>query len=181
VPVTRFLMLFTLCFPVLVVLAEPPQPKKEAEVHLTPGPKASPELVAAVMKADADFFKAMFDTCDIETVRTHVTDDFEFFHDKSGLVDTSGAQFVKDVEDKCKRQEEGVDFLSRRELVPESVRVYAINNYGALMTGVHRFYAISKGKPDRLTEVSQFTIVWKEDNGQWRMSRGLSYDHQLAE
>lgn len=49
----------------------------------------------------------------------------------------------------------------------------------ALETGTHRFYAIQKGKPDRLTETGQFTQVWKEENGQWRLA--LSYDHQLAE
>ena len=42
-------------------------------------------------------------------------------------------------------------------------------------------YVSARGTMKVLTEVSQFTIVWKEENGQWRMSRALSYDHQLAE
>jgi hypothetical protein len=83
--------------------------------------------------------------------------------------------------DKCKRQEEGVDFLSTRKLVPETMKVYPLNNYGAIQTGAHRFYAIQKGKPARLTETAQFTQVWKEENGQWRLARVLSYDHQLAQ
>jgi hypothetical protein len=50
------------------------------------------------------------------------------------------------------------------------VKVYPINNYGAIETGTHRFYAVSKGKPNRLTEVAQFTHVWKEEtaSGAWR-------------
>src|SRR5512138_2677231 len=100
------------------------EPKREAEVHLTPGAKARPGLKEEILKADAEFFKAFFDTCDIETVRRYVTDDFEMFHDKGGRVSTSGADFVKSAQDKCKRQEEGVDFLSARRLIPETVMVY---------------------------------------------------------
>jgi hypothetical protein len=163
-----------LCLPAVVFAAEPP-------VNLTPGAKARPGLREEILKADAEFFKAFFDTCDVATVRRYVTDDFEMFHDKGGRVSTSGAEFVKTTQEKCQRQADGVDFLSARKLIPETVKVYPINNYGAIETGTHRFYAIQKGKPDRLTETAQFTQVWKEENGQWRLARVLSYDHQLAE
>jgi ketosteroid isomerase-like protein len=158
-----------------------PVPAKEAEVNLTPGAIARPGLEDEIRAADAEFFKAFFDTCDVETVRRHVTDDFEMFHDKGGRVVTSGAGFVQDLVDKCRRQAEGSDFLSTRKLVPDSLKVYAINNYGAIETGVHEFYAVKAGAPDRLTETGQFTIVWKEENGQWRAARALSYDHVLAQ
>lgn len=158
-----------------------PAPAKDAEVNLTPGAVARPGLADEIRAADAEFFKAFFDTCDVETVHRYVTDDFEMFHDKGGRVVTSGAGFVQDTVDKCKRQAEGTDFLSTRKLVPESFKVYAINNYGAIETGVHRFYAVKAGAPDRLTETGQFTIVWKEENGQWKAARALSYDHVLAQ
>jgi len=168
----------TLC---LAAESQPPSPEKEAEVHLTPGAVARPGLFEDVLKADAALFKAFFDDCDVEAVRRLVTDDFEFFHDKDGRSITSGEQFVTITREKCQRQRDGIDFLSTRELVPESVKVYPINNYGAIETGMHRFYAVSKGKPNRLTEVAQFTHVWKEENGQWRLARVLSYDHKLAD
>jgi uncharacterized protein DUF4440 len=178
-------VMLAMLFSVSVVCsaAEPqrPEPKRDAEVNLTPGAKARPGLYEEILAADAEFFKAFFDTCDIETVRRSVTDDFEMFHDKGGRVSTSGAEFVKAAQDKCKRQEEGVDFLSTRKLVTETMKVYPLNNYGAIETGTHRFYAIQKGKPDRLTETAQFTQVWKEENGHWRLARVLSYDHQLAQ
>jgi len=153
----------------------------EAPVNLTAGPKATQALYDGLLKADAEFFAAVFDTCDIATVRRYVTDDFEFFHDKGGLVYTSGAAFVRGIEEKCQRQRDGVDFLSRRELVKESMQVYPLDNYGAVQTGTHRFFAISSDKPDRLTEVAQFTQVWKDEGGQWRLARVLSYDHRLAD
>jgi ketosteroid isomerase-like protein len=158
-----------------------PEPKKEAAINLTPGAVARPGLHEEILRADAEFFKAFFDTCDVETVRRYIADDFEMFHDKGGLVSTSGADFVKDTQEKCKRQAEGTDFLSTRKLVPETMKVYALNNYGAIQTGTHRFYAVQKGKPDRLTETGQLTHVWKEEKGQWKLARVLSYDHVLAQ
>jgi hypothetical protein len=157
------------------------EPKKEAAVNLTPGAVARPGLYEEILKADAEFFRAFFDTCDIETVRRYIADDFEMFHDKGGRVSTSGEAFVKETQEKCERQAEGTDFLSTRKLLPETLKVYPINNYGAIASGTHRFYAIKKGEPDRLTETALFTAVWKEESGQWKLARALSYDHQLAE
>jgi hypothetical protein len=49
------------------------------------------------------------------------------FHDKGGR-DHLRRGFIKAAQDKCKRQADGVDFLSTRKLVPESMKVYPINN-----------------------------------------------------
>jgi ketosteroid isomerase-like protein len=159
---------------------ERPKPATDAPVNLTPGAVARPGLADEIRAADAAFFKAFFDTCDIEAVRRSLTGDFEMFHDKGGRVATSGAQFVKDTEDKCRRQAEGSDFLSTRRLVPGTMKVFAINNYGAISTGAHEFFAVKAGEPDRLTETGQFTIVWKEEEGRWKLARALSFDHVLA-
>ena len=162
---------------------EPPRPPpaKDAPVNLTPGAAARPGLAEEIQAADAAFFKAFFDTCDIETVRGYLTDDFEMFHDKDGRVAASGAEFVKATEDKCRRQADGTDFLSTRRLVPATLRVYPVNNYGAIATGTHEFFAVKAGEPDRLTETGQFTIVWKEEDGRWKLARALSFDHVLAQ
>jgi ketosteroid isomerase-like protein len=157
-----------------------PQPAKEAAVNLTPGAVARPGLAEEIRAADAEFFKAFFDTCDIATVRRYLTDDFEMFHDKGGRVAASGAEFVKTTEDKCRRQAEGSDFLSTRKLLPDTFEVHAINGYGAISTGSHEFFAVKAGAPDRLTETGRFTLVWKEENGQWKLARALSFDHVLA-
>lgn len=156
------------------------EPKQEAPVNLTPGATARPGLVDEIRQADADFFRAFFDTCDLEVVRRYVADDFEMIHDKDGFVSRSGADFVKVTQDKCKRQADGVDFLSTRKLVPESLKVYPIQDDGAIEVGTHTFYAVKAGEPDRLTETGQFTHFWKQEDGQWKLSRVLSYDHVLA-
>lgn len=152
-----------------------------ANVNLTAGPERTQALHDAIARADAAFFAAFFDSCDVDAVAAMVSDDFEFFHDKGGLTATSGAQFVEVMKGKCARQTSGEDFLSRRELVPESLEVYPLANYGAVQVGVHRFYAIVAGQPDRLTETARFTQVWKQEGETWKLARVLSYDHRLAE
>ena len=158
----------------------PLTPAQDAPVNLTPGATARPGLAEEIRQADAEFFRAFFDTCDVDTVRRYIADDFEMIHDKGGIVATSGAQFVQETVDKCKRQAEGTDFLSTRKLVPDTLKVYPIQQDGAIATGTHTFYAVKAGEPDRLTETGQFTTFWKQVDGQWKMMRALSYDHVLA-
>ena len=159
----------------------PLAPAQDAPVNLTPGAMARPGLAEEIRRADAEFFRAFFDTCDVDTVRRYIADDFEMIHDKGGIVATSGAQFVQETVDKCKRQAEGTDFLSTRKLVPDTLKVYPIQQDGAIATGTHTFYAVKAGEPDRLTETGQFTTFWKQVDGQWKMMRALSYDHVLAQ
>ena len=60
----------------------------------------------------------------------------------------------------------GVDFRARRQLVPGTLPVYALANYGAVEAGRHNFHAIEDGKPGRMTELAQFLRIWKNDHSQ---------------
>jgi hypothetical protein len=110
-----------------------------------------------------------------------VTDDFEMFHDKNGYMTKSGKEFLDGIKGTCARQKTGEDYRARRELVPGTLKVYPLNDYGAIETGVHRFYQLLPGKPEKLVEVSQFTHVWKKEDGVWKLARALSYDHRLTD
>jgi hypothetical protein len=151
------------------------------KINLTPGPSVSQELIDDIVACDHAFFEAVFITGDLEIIGEFITEDFEFYHDKGGLTATSRAQFVEIMRTSHERQQQGVDFRARRELDKDSLTVYPLNHYGAIQVGIHRFYALVEGKEYQLTETSRFTHVWKEEEGKWRMSRVLSYDHQLAE
>jgi hypothetical protein len=107
-----------------------------------------------------------------------VADDFEFVHDKWGR--SARPQFLDAITLGCQRQKAGTDFKARRELVPGTMSVHLINNYGALQMGTHRFFAVREGQKDRLTETGRFIHLWKLDNGTWTLARAISYDHQLA-
>lgn len=143
-------------------------------------PPAPPEMVATLKARDATFFAAFFDRCDVAAVRAMLTDDMEFFHDKGGQVANSGDAFAADLKGHCERLKTGEDFASRRELVPGSVTVFVINNYGAMTMGEHRFFKLTPGRPDEQTETGRFIIVWKNDDGVWKMARVISYDHHLT-
>ncbi|HUQ27621.1 MAG TPA: nuclear transport factor 2 family protein [Usitatibacter sp.] len=145
------------------------------------GPAPTQALADEVMAADKALFGAVFDTCDTATLARMVTDDFEMYHDKGGLTSTSGAQFVKDIAGMCARQKTGEDYRSRRELVASSLKVYPLNNYGAIEVGEHRFYKLTPGKPEQLVEISLFTQVWKKEPSGWKLARVLSYDHRLTD
>ncbi len=147
----------------------------------TAGPVATKELFNEIAEKDRMLFDAVFNTCNVQALAGLVTDDFEMFHDKGGLVATSGAQFVESIRGMCERQKTGEDYRARRELVEGSLEVYPLNNYGAVEVGVHRFYKKTKGQPDKLVEIAKFTQVWKKDASGWKLARVLSYDHKLTE
>ena len=146
----------------------------------TAGPAPTQQLTDEIAAADAKFFSAFFDRCDLDTLRSMLTDDFEMFHDKGGRTAASPKEMLSGLAGTCARQKTGEDYRARRELVAGSLKVYPLNNYGAIEIGEHRFYQLLPGKPEKLVEVSQFTQIWKKDGELWKLARVLSYDHKLT-
>ena len=157
---------------VLVVCTTP-------EVHAQGGfiPPASPELIATILQKDRELFDAVFKVCNPVALAPLVADDFEFYHDKWGQVADSGSQWVQSVAGMCERQRLGTDYRARRELDSAST-VYPMKTYGAIHMGVHRFYKLLPDGKEQLVEISRFTNLWKNENGAWKLTRVLSYDHR---
>ncbi len=147
----------------------------------TAGPVPTQALTDEVKAADAALFSAFFDRCDIPALSKMLTDDFEMIHDKGGRIAGSKAEMIANSEKICARQKTGEDYRARRELVVESLKVYPVNNYGAIEIGEHRFYQLLPGKPEKLVEVALFTHVWKQEADGWKLTRVLSYDHRLTD
>jgi Domain of unknown function (DUF4440) len=141
-------------------------------------PPASKELIATILQKDKELFDAVFERCDTVALSAWIAEDFEFYHDKSGHAFNSGSQWIKAVGEMCERQKAGTDYRARRELDTASVKVYPVNNYGAIHTGLHRFYKKLEGGKEQLVEVSLFTNLWKNENGAWKLTRVLSFDHR---
>ena len=78
-------------------------------------------------------------------------------------------------------EQTGEDYRARREIVPGSLKVYPLNNYGAVEVGEHRFYQLLPGQPEKLVEISLFTQVWKKEDSGWKLTRVLSYGHRLTD
>jgi hypothetical protein len=170
-----------LLVPFATALAASPDPAPpQAPIHLTPGAVATPEMVKALEEKDRELFDAAFG-CKPDTLAPMVAGDFEFIHDKHGMTATSGAQFIASIRDMCEGQKTGRNFRARRELVPGTMTTHALNNFGAMQMGTHRFYALQPGQPDQLTETGRFIHVWKLDDGKWKLARVISYEHVLAQ
>lgn len=156
-----------------------PLSRKIRLVEPNPAPVATKELFDELAERDRKLYDIVFKTCDLEALRGLVADDFEMYHDKSGMVAKSGSQFVMNIRDLCDRRMWGEDYPARRELVADTLEVYPLNGYGAIQTGVHRFYREGGAQP---VEVSRFTHIWKKDaGGEWQLARAMSYDHKLTE
>jgi hypothetical protein len=135
-------------------------------------------LYKTILSKDSLLFNIGFNTCDISQFEKLLSTNFEFFHDKSGISDRK--QFLLDLKNGlCKSPE---TYQSRRELIPESVKVFPLYDngelYGAIQYGEHRFYEKMDGKPEQFGSTAKFTHVWIIEDGKWKLKSGLSYDHQ---
>ncbi|MCL1634283.1 DUF4440 domain-containing protein [Luteimonas sp. SX5] len=126
----------------------------------------------AVRAADARYWQA-YNACDIRTMGSLLTDDVEFYHDKTGLTATKAAVLDSLRKGPCA----GPDMRLRREAVGDSIRFHPLAGGFALLSGAHRFYVRRDGQPERLDGQAEFTNVWQSIDGQWRMRRILSYAH----
>ncbi len=133
-------------------------------------PAMSGELYDSIAYLDSIFFKA-FNTRDLDKLKTLLSDSLEFYHDLGGV--TNYTQNI----DAFKRTFASERKL-RRELVRGSLEVYPINNYGAVETGIHRFYATEKGQQEQLSSEAKFVQLWQRKNGTWKITRIISYGHQ---
>lgn len=131
---------------------------------------AAKELSDQIASLDEAFFAA-YNACDLGKIETYFTDDVEFYHEKRGVITTRKAVMEVIGKNLCGDKNNKV----RRELVKGSVRIYAIDNYGAMQIGEHRFYLTQKDQPEKLDGVGKFTNLWQKKDGAWKMSRVFSY------
>lgn len=138
----------------------------------------SSELFQILKANDSLLFDVGFNTCDMKTWASLITDDLEFYHDKGGVT-SSKAQLLEEVNNGiCKSD----DFVSRRALIKGSLKVFPMYNegtlYGAIQEGIHRFYEKPKGRTEVEGSIARFTHLWLlQQDGSWKISLVLSYDH----
>jgi hypothetical protein len=132
-------------------------------------------LTETILHLDSLFWQA-YNTCDVDKMATFFTDDMEFYHDKGGLTTTRATLMAVTQKGMCGNS----SLRLRREPVKGSAKVFAMNNYGAVLIGEHVFYILEKGKADRLDGRARFTHIWRFKDNEWKMHRVLSYDHGPA-
>jgi hypothetical protein len=130
----------------------------------------SGELYDSIAYLDSIFFNA-FNIKNLDKMEAFLSDNLEFYHDLGGVTNYSQniEAFKKTFESERKL---------RRELVKGSLEVYPIKDYGAIETGIHRFYATEQGQQEKLSSEAKFVHVWQKKNGVWKITRIISYGHQ---
>jgi ketosteroid isomerase-like protein len=127
----------------------------------------SAELFKEIERADSIMFQA-FNRQDMATFKAMFTEDLEWFQDNGGLIP------YKTVFENFGNTFRNENKLSR-QLVKGSMEVHPIKDYGAIQIGSHQFRHFENGKEEIGT--FKFLMIWQNKNGQWKISRVVSYDH----
>jgi hypothetical protein len=128
---------------------------------------ATDPLFQTISSLDTALFDA-YNRCDLEKLGTFVSDDLEFYHDKTGLA--VGKQVFLEAIKK------NICGKVHRELVPGTLEVYPLKGFGAVEIGVHRFS--HPGLDDDAGD-AKFVHIWHNKDGVWTVTRVISFDHGM--
>jgi hypothetical protein len=145
----------------LLLLVSRAHAQTNAQSNAQPG-----TLFTTVQSLDTQLFDA-YNHCDLSTLGTMVADDLEFYHDKTGL-SVGKAPFLAAIK-------QNICGKVQRTLVPGSMEVYPLKDYGAVEIGVHRFH--HPQDPENVGE-AKFITLWQNKDGVWKVTRVISYDHE---
>jgi len=123
-------------------------------------------LFQTIQSLDTKLFDA-YNHCDLTTLASLVSEDLEFYHDRTGLA--RGRQsFVDSIKN-------NICGKVSRELVPGTLQVYPMAHFGAVEIGTHRFH--HPGHDDEVGE-AQFIMLWQNEGTAWQITRVISFDHR---
>jgi len=127
----------------------------------------SKNLYKEIAHMDSAVFNA-FNNRNIDQFKNLFAEDLEFYHDKGGLTNYQHTvDFLKTTD--------SLNNHLKRELVKGTLEVYPIPGYGAMEIGEHTFCHLENGKQDCGT--FKFVHIWKKTNGEWKITRVVSYGH----
>ena len=127
------------------------------------------DTVAALDTAVFDAFNHCSEPGQLDKHAGYFAVDVEFYHDNGGV--------TWNREDMIAGTRKHVCGNFRREIVANSLKIYPIKGFGAIAQGSHRFCQFSSGACEGLAD---FTMIWREQNGKWEITRVLSYGHRSA-
>lgn len=128
---------------------------------------AADPLFQTIAALDTQLFDA-YNHCDLEKFGSLLADDLEFYHDLGGL--SRGRQATVDA------VKQNICGKVTRELVPGTLEVYPIHDYGAVEIGVHRFHHPGHEATEGVGE-AKFIHIWQNQSGVWKVTRVISIDH----
>ena len=138
--------------------AAPVEPPQAASLETT---------IAALDDAVFAAFNRCADPAQLQAHARYFAPDVEFYHDTGGVTWTREAMLANTRQHACGHY--------TRSLVPGSLRVSPIKDFGAIATGVHRFCQAGAA---RCEGEADFAMVWRLRDGEWQVTRVLSYGHR---
>jgi hypothetical protein len=127
----------------------------------------SPQLYNEIAHMDSILFGA-FNTQNMTQFKPLFTQDLEWYQDNGGLL--SYKTVFENFENNFKKESK-----LTRNLVKGSLEIHPIKDYGAIETGIHQFKHFENGQQE--TGTFKFMMIWRKENGEWKVSRVISYDH----
>lgn len=132
-----------------------------------PKPLTKEEQYQTVARLDTHMFAA-FNAHDVNKLMSYFANNLEFYHDKGGL-----SNFNQTKEGFVRLFAQSPDIT--RTLVPGSLEVYPVKDYGAVHIATQRFCHVENGRED--CGNSKFVMVWQQQGSAWKITRVVSYDH----
>ncbi len=123
-------------------------------------------LTQTITALDAKVFDA-YNHCDLDAFGGYFSPKVEFYHDKSGATFDRESVVASTRKYICNKV--------RRELVPATLKVYPIKDYGAIEEGEHRFCQVASGECEGS---AKFLMIWEHKGDKWQMTRVISYGHR---
>jgi len=136
-------------------------------------------LIKEAIKSDSLFWTA-YNKCNVSEMMRFIPNDVEFYHDKGGITKGASNLEITFQRNLCGNK----DFRLRREAIDKTVQNFPMKKddklYGLIISGDHYFYINETGKKEFRDGLAKFTDLWILENGAWKMSRVLSYNHGPA-
>lgn len=138
----------------------------------TTKPAADPlfDTISALDTAVFDAFNSCSSPAQLQKHASYFAPDVEFYHDTGGVTWSRQEMLANTEKNACGK--------FRRELVPGTFKVFPIKDFGAIEQGSHRFCQFASGKCEGIAD---FVMVWRNQNGNWQITRVLSYGHRANE
>lgn len=125
--------------------------------------------ITALDDAVFDSFNRCADPAQLDRHAGYFDPAVEFYHDTGGVTWTREAMLANTARYACGHY--------TRERVAGTMEVFPIKDFGAIARGQHRFCDTASG---RCEGVADFTLVWRLRDGQWQITRALSYAHRTV-
>jgi hypothetical protein len=134
--------------------------------------RPSESLEQSIRRLDGEVFDAFnrcSDPAQLDIHASYFATNVEFYHDNGGVTWNRADMLANTRKNACGHY--------TRKLIPDSIAVYPIKDFGAIELGSHRFCQVETGKCEG---VADFVMIWHQASKGWEITRVLSYGHRAA-